>query len=107
MRTRIWTGALVLLAGCASPEAAPPPPGPAQAGDGLRPRLHVPEPWTAGRKTAFGVYVEVDRPGRAGPYDVKDDDVPGGSIRVLGRVQFFAGAAPLGDPTALPFVHEC
>jgi len=73
----------------------------------VRPRLHRPESWTAGKATALGAYVEVARPGRPGPYDLMDDDVAEGSVRVTGVVSFFAGDAPLGDPVALPFAHEC
>jgi hypothetical protein len=58
-------------------------------------------------KTAFGAYVEVVRPGHPDPYDLRDDDVPEGSVRVVGSVRFFAGDAPLGEAAALPFAHEC
>jgi hypothetical protein len=81
--------------------------GPARPGDVVRPRLHLPEPWTAGRATAFAAYVEVSRPGRLESFDLMDDHVPEGSIRVSGTVAFFAGDVPLGDPVALPFAHEC
>ena len=105
---RTW-GALVLLAaaGCAREVEGPAAPGGASAGDVLRPRPHLPEPWTAGQARAFAAYVEVTRPGRPDPFDLRDDDVPAGSVRVSGTVRFFAGDAPLGDPLALPFVHEC
>src|SRR5690242_3369057 len=104
----MW-GALVLLAaaGCAREVEAPAPPGRAAAGDVLRPRPHLPEPWAVGKRTAFAAYVEVIRPGRPDPFDLRDDDVPEGSVRVTGTLQFFAGDAPLGDPLALPFAHEC
>jgi hypothetical protein len=101
----MWVALVVLAAGCGrQAEVAD---GPARAGDVLRPRPHLPEPWAAGRPTAFGAYVEVIRPGRSDPYDLRDDDVPEGSVRVVGAVQFFAGDAPLGDPVALAFAHEC
>ena len=104
---RMW-GALVLFAaGCAREVEGPAPPGRAAAGDVLRSRPHLPEPWAAGKATAFGSYVEVTRPGRPDPFDLRDDDVPAGSVRVVGTLTFFAGDAPLGDPLALPFVHEC
>ena len=104
----MW-GALVLLAvaGCAREVEGPAGDGRATAGDVLRPRLHVPEPWTAGTSTAFASYVEVIRPGRPTPFDMRDDDVPEGSIRVVGTLKFFAGDSPLGDPLTLPFIHEC
>ena len=104
---RMW-GALVLLAaGCAREVEGPAGDGRASAGDVLRPRLHLPEPWAAGKSTAFAAYVEVTRPGRPAPFDLRDDDVPEGSVRVVGTVSFFAGDASLGDPLVLPFVHEC
>ena len=105
---RTW-GALVLLAaaGCAREVEGPAGDGRAAAGDVLRPRLHLPEPWTAGKPTAFASYVEVIRPGRPDLFDLRDDDVPAGSVRVSGTVRFFAGDAPLGEPLALPFIHEC
>ena len=107
MRTGWLGGALglLLVAGCARQSEVSD--GPARAGDVVRPRVHLPEPWAAGRTTAFGAYVEVHRPGRPEPYDLRDDDVPQGSVRVVGAVTFFAGDAPLAEPAALPFVHEC
>ena len=108
MRGRYAIGALVLLAaGCAREDQGPAGDGRAAAGDALRPRLHLPEPWAAGKATAFAAYVEVIRPGRPAPFDLRDDDVPEGSVRVTGTLSFFAGDAPLGDAVALPFVHEC
>ena len=104
---RVWGVLVLLAAGCAPEVDVVVPDGPARAGDVLRPRAHLPAPWAAGTKTAFGAYVEVRRPGRPGPYDLRDEDVPEGSVRVVGTVRFFAGDAPLGDPAALPFVHEC
>jgi hypothetical protein len=108
VRTGLVRGALVLLAaaGCAR-DGGEVAGGPARAGDVVRPRPHVPEPWTAGTKTAFGAFVEVARPGRPEPYDLRDEDVPEGSVRVVGTVTFFAGDAPLGEPAALAFAHEC
>ena len=107
MRVRWKWGALVLLtaAGCARENVEPG--GPLRPGDAVRPRLHLPEPWAAGKVTALGAYVEVHRPGRPGPHDLMDDQVPEGSVRVTGTVTFFAGDAPLGDAAALPFAHEC
>lgn len=106
MRTRWRWGVLALLAaGCARGGAEPG--GPVRPGDAVRPRLHLPEPWAAGKVTALGAYVEVSRPGRPGPYDLMDDHAPEGSVRVTGAVRFFAGDAPLGDAVALPFAHEC
>ena len=70
-------------------------------------RLHFPESWTAGRTTAFAAYVEVFRENRTEPFDLKDVDVPEGSIQMTGVVAFFAGDAPLGDSRALSFAHEC
>ena len=107
MRTRLLTGALVVLAAAGCARESEPPEGPARAGDVLRPRAHIPEPWAAGRKTAFAAYVEVARPGRHGPYDLRDDAVAEGSLRVTGAITFFAGDAPLGEPAALAFAHEC
>ena len=109
MPNRRMCGALLLLAaGCAGETEGPAPSGRPAAGDALRPRLHLPEPWTAGTSTAFGCYVEVTRPGRPDPFDLRDDVVvPTGSVRVVGTLSFFAGDAPLGDATALAFVHEC
>jgi hypothetical protein len=107
VRIGVLGGALAVLtaAGCAQQTEVND--GPARAGDVVRPRVHLPEPWTAGRATAFGAYVEVFRPGRPDPYDLRDDDVPAGSVRVVGAVTFFAGDARLGEPAALPFAHEC
>ena len=103
---RLW-GALVLFAGAGCAPDNEPPAGPVRSGDAVRARLHLPEAWAAGSKTAFGAYVEVHRPGRPEPYDLRDVDVPEGSVRVTGAVTFFAGDAPLGEPAALAFVHEC
>lgn len=106
MRVRWRWGALVLLAaGCARETAEPG--GPVRPGDVVRPRLHLPEPWTAGKTTALGAYVEVYRSGRPGPYDLMDYHAPEGTVRVTGAVTFFAGDVPLGDASALPFAHEC
>jgi hypothetical protein len=69
--------------------------------------LHLPEPWTAGKSTAFGAYLEVLRPGRPKPFDLQDDCVPEGSIQVTGAVTFFDADAPLGVPITLTFAHEC
>ena len=71
------------------------------------PRLHFPEAWAAGSQTAFGAYVEVRRPGRPEPFDLLDEHAPEGSVRVTGTLTFFAGDAPLGEPAALAFAHEC
>jgi hypothetical protein len=95
----------LLAAGCGRGGAEPG--GPIRPGDVVRPRLHLPGPWAAGKSTALGAYVEVSRPGCPGPYDLMDDQVPDGSVRVTGAVTFFAGDVPLADATALPFAHEC
>ena len=93
-----------LAAGCAERGI---PAGPIRPGDVVRPRIHLPGPWVAGQTTAFGAYVEVSRPGEPAPFDLWDEHTPEGSVRVVGDVTFFSGDAPLGDPLALPFVHEC
>jgi hypothetical protein len=106
VRVRWRWGAFVLLAaGCARESVEPG--GPVRPRDVVRARLHLPEPWTVGKTTALGAYVEVHRPGRPGHYDLRDDHVPEGSIQVTGAVTFFAGDVPLGDAAALPFAHEC
>lgn len=97
--------ALLVAAGCGRNGADPR--GPARPGDTVRPRLHLPEPWTAGKVTAFGVFVELTGPRRRGLADLKDDQLPEGSLRVTGTVRFFAGDVPLEDARALPFAHEC
>src|SRR5581483_4994916 len=51
-----------LAAGCARGGAEPG--GPVRPGDAVRPRLHLPEPWAAGKVTALGVMSR--RPGSAG-----------------------------------------
>ncbi len=104
---RRWCSAfaLVTVVGCAQQRVQPD--GPLTAGDTIRPRLHFPEPWTGGRVTAFGSYVEVSRPGRDQAFDLMDDFVAEGSVRVSGTLTFFAGDAPLGEQLALKFAHEC
>jgi hypothetical protein len=96
---------IALLPGC--PQSNVPVGGRPQAGDVLRPRLHLPEGWVAGKRTAFGAYVEVNRPGLDEPFDLKDEDVPEGSLSVVGTLTFFAGNSPLAEPSSLKFVHEC
>ena len=97
--------ALLTVVGCAQKRVQPD--GPPTAGDTIRPRLYFPELWTAGRTTAFGSYVEVSRPGVGKSFDLKDDFVLPGSVRLSGTIRFFAGNAPLAEPLALKFAHEC
>jgi hypothetical protein len=107
VRTLFCLGALAVLVtgGCAKhiEESG----GSPRSGDVLRPRLHVPEAWIAGRTTAFGAHVVVSRPDRPESFDLKDDCVPEGSVRVTATLTFFAGDTPLGDPRILLLAHEC
>ena len=63
-------------------------------------------PWPAGAGVTLSMLVRVERPGGETRH-LRDEEVDPDRVVMSGRVTFLDGDTPLGDPLAVPFVHDC
>lgn len=106
MRARLVPIPLVALLafGCARSEA----PAGLQPGDTVRPEISFApkEPWHTGDRIAVGVLLRVERAGGEGHY-LQDKDVVIERAEMGSWITFLNGEQIVGDPLAVPLVHDC